>query len=47
MSDAQRKKYLKQIWIGDQEMYALSMKKGDGSEANEEVYMAKKPIQLE
>jgi len=25
-------------------MYALSMKKGDGSEANEEVYMAKKPI---
>ena len=28
-------------------MFALSMKKGDEAAANEEVYMAKKPIQLE
>ena len=47
MTDVQRKKYLKQIWIGDQEMYALSMKKGDEAAAIEEIYLAKKPIQLE
>ena len=48
MPDFLRKKCLKQVWIGDQEMYALNMRKGEETAgANEEVYLAKKPVQLE
>lgn len=47
MSESQRKKNLKQIWIGDQELNSITINKDEDSVISEEVYLAKKPIQLE